>query len=119
MTKKQIKLPTPKGINFHYNKKASIWLIKLGKEEVTMRQEELFNLALFAANEEELADLESIKDRDLSCYVRQHTIELSKNMKKGEKVVARCETNVPTLVEKHWVAKLEQKLKDEMVVKVL
>lgn len=105
-----------KNISFDYDKKENVWKIKLGGETTTMRQEDIFALALFGAKEEELADLESIKDRDLSCYVRQHTIELSKNMKKGEKVTARCETNVPVMVENHWKDKLEKKIRDGVYI---
>ena len=40
-----------KNISFDYDKKENVWKIKLGGETTTMRQEDIFALALFGAKE--------------------------------------------------------------------
>lgn len=69
--------------------------IEIGGEEAVIPIKYLYSFVFMVANHEQQDNLMPIKQTLIRKIVKQHRIMAKKNIKKGEYVVARCETNVP------------------------
>ncbi len=69
--------------------------IDVGGREAVVPIKYLYSFVFLVANHEQQDDLMPIKQTLVRKIVKQHRILAKKDIKKGEYVVARCETNVP------------------------
>lgn len=69
--------------------------IEIGGKEAIIPIKYLYSFVFMVANHEQQDNLLPIRHTLVRKIVKQHRIMAKKNIKKGEYVVARCETNVP------------------------
>lgn len=89
-------------VNFSTDKKLKKYVkITIGKQSSTISIKDLHGLVLAIADIEQKADLLPYKTLYSKKLIRSHVVELTQDVKKGETVSIRCETDVPlTIYEK-------------------
>lgn len=60
---------------------------------------ELYALTFMLVDDEKQQEMMPIRKTQVRIYERQHRIQLKKNMKKGEIVVANCKIDIPLVIE--------------------
>ena len=95
-------MPTVSGekeIGFEYKPaNDGLWEVTLAGKKATVKQKDLFALVFYAANTDQVDKLTPVQNTQVNIYVRKHKIKLLRDMRKGEEVIARCETPVETIV---------------------
>lgn len=61
--------------------------------------QKLYALIFMIVDDEKQQEMMPIRKTQIRIYERQHRIQLKKNMKKGEIVVANCKIDVPLVIE--------------------
>lgn len=106
-----------KEVGFEYIPKGEgQWEITLGGKKAKIKQADLFSLVFYAANADQTDKLTPIQNTRVTMYVRKHKIKLLKDMRKGEEVIARCETPVETIVEQGIKGILDKKKESSILV---
>ena len=72
---------------------------------------ELYGLTFMLVGEKEQGEMMPVRKTEVRVYERQHKIQLSKNMKKGEIVVANCRVEVPLIVEEGLYGLIKKRAK--------
>lgn len=73
---------------------------RIGKHEVMVSLAELWGFCFMVADEETQEKLLPVRQTEVMHYEKIHTIQLKKDMKRGQVVRARCHIDVPlTVVE--------------------
>ena len=62
---------------------------------------DLYGLVFMLVGEKEQQEMMPVRKTDIRVYERQHRIKLSRDMRKGEIVVANCKVSVPTRIEEN------------------
>ena len=73
--------------------------VKMGSKEAVFKLEDLFGFIFLSVSPEKQSELMPVRKTTITKYVRQHTVEAKKDIKRGEKIVVNCEIDVPTVVE--------------------
>lgn len=72
--------------------------VTMGSEEAIISVKDLYSFIFVIANAEQQEQLTPVKQTLVRKIQKLHKIRAKKDIKKGEFVVARCETNVPVEV---------------------
>ena len=67
-------------------------------ESTKIKMDDLFGFVFVAVDSEKQTDLIPVRHTTVTKYVKQHTIQVKKDMKNGEQIVVNCEIDVPTTV---------------------
>lgn len=105
-----------KEVGFEYLPGKEAWEITVAGKRAVITQKDLFSLVFYAANTDQVEKLTPVQNTQVTMYVRKHKIKLLKDMKRGEEVVARCETPVETIVEQGLRGIVEKKKKSSILL---
>ena len=61
--------------------------------------EDLYGMIFVICSEEQQLNMMPVRQTTIRKLVRWHTVEVKKDMKRGERIVVKCETDVPMTVE--------------------
>lgn len=85
-------------VNAYRNNKQ--WIkITLGGKTAVILKDELWNFVFSIVTADKQAKMVPVKQEEMVKYVKQHTVELQKDMKKGDIMAVNCEVNVRQEVE--------------------
>ena len=71
----------------------------LNGENVMVGHKELYDFIFATSDLDKLAELIPVRKLEMTRYFRQHNVEATKDIKKGEKIIVNCEIDVPTIVK--------------------
>lgn len=69
--------------------------IKMGDKQAIVSMDELHAFVFAVATDEQKADLVPVRQVKVEKIMKWHLVEAKKDIRKGEKIKVRCETNVP------------------------
>ena len=69
--------------------------IRLAGNEAVISLDELHAFVFAVATEDQQADLIPVRQVEVQKVMKWHLVEAKKDIRKGEKIKVRCETNVP------------------------
>jgi len=72
--------------------------ITIGNKISVIKRDELWNFVFSIVTADKQQQMVPVIKQEMLQYVKQHTVELQKDMKKGEVVAVNCKVNVPELV---------------------
>lgn len=72
--------------------------VKMGSEEAIIPLSEIYSFILIAGTPEQQDSLIPIKQTLVKKIIKRHVVMAKKDIKKGEMINVRCETNVPVEV---------------------
>lgn len=70
--------------------------VTMGKEEAIIPLEDIYGFIMIAGTPKQQDDLLPIKQTLVKKIIKRHVVMATKDIKKGEMINVRCETNVPT-----------------------
>ena len=74
--------------------------------------EDLYGLVFVMCDPEQQMDMMPVRHTTIRKLVRWHTVEVKKDMRKGERLIVKCETDVPMTVEEGLRADVFKKRKE-------
>lgn len=72
--------------------------VKMGEEEAILPLEDIYGFMLIAGTPQQQDNLIPVTQTVVNKIIKRHTIKVTKDIKKGEFLNVRCETNVPVEV---------------------
>ena len=72
--------------------------VKMGSEEAIIPLQDIYAFMLIAGTPEQQDNLLPVKQTLVNKIVKRHVVQAKKDIKKGEMINVRCETNVPVEV---------------------
>lgn len=69
--------------------------VNMGSEEAIIPLQEIYGFIMIAGTPEQQDNLMPIKQTTVKKIIKRHVVQLKKDLKKGEFMNVRCETNVP------------------------
>ncbi len=90
--------------------------VTVGEKEAIIKISDLYAFVFTIVNDKEQEDLIPIKKVLMRKLVRQHVIRATKDIKSGETIVSRCETDIPVEI---WKAALLLKGKSQIPVEAV
>lgn len=72
--------------------------VRIGKESLVVDLKDLFFFVFTAGTTEMQSDLMPVRQTQVYKQIKQHRILLKRDVKKGEYIVANCETDIPVSV---------------------
>ena len=69
--------------------------VTMGKEDAIINIKELYSFMFVIANAQQQEQLMPVKQETVRKIVKRHVVKVTKDIKKGEMLNVRCETNVP------------------------
>lgn len=79
----------------NYDKKHKDYVkITIGGKVSVINRDDLWHFIFSIVSAEKQQQMVPVKKQEFEQYIKQHTIELQKDMKKGETVVVHCHVNV-------------------------
>ncbi len=98
-------------VNFSDDKKLKRYVkMTIGEQSAVIAIKDLHNFVMAVANINQLADLLPFKTIYTKKLIRSHVVELNQDVKQGETVTIRCETDVPLSIYE----KLEQEQREKL-----
>ena len=87
-------------LELNWNKKVKPTDVKVtvGKEELVIDLKDLFYFVFTAGTADMQADLMPVRQTKVYKQIKQHRILINRDIKKGEYIVANCETDIPVSV---------------------
>ena len=72
--------------------------VKMGSEEAIIPLQDIYSFMLIAGTPEQQDNLIPVKQTMINKIIKRHVVAAKKDIKKGELINFRCETNVPVEV---------------------
>lgn len=72
--------------------------VTMGKEEAIIPLEDIYGFIMIAGTPKQQDDLLPIKQTLVKKIIKRHVVQATKDIKKGEMINFRCETNIPVEV---------------------
>ncbi len=69
--------------------------VKMGSEEAIIPLQDIYSFMLIAGTPEQQDNLIPVKQTTVEKIIKRHVVMAKKDIKKGEMINVRCETNVP------------------------
>jgi hypothetical protein len=117
--KNKVEFPTKGGskvemeINFSSDKD-KVKIIVDGREGIISKKD-LYPFVFVIADEETQSKLMPVQRTTIRKYVKQHRVELLKDMKKGDVMVVNCEVDVPLTVEQGLSGIIDNKKRSKLI----
>ena len=100
-------------VNFSTDKKLKKYVkITIGKQSAIVAIKDIHELALAICDIEQKADLLPYKTLYSKKLIRSHVVELTQDVRKGETVSIRCETDVPLTIYQKLEKEALEKLRN-------
>lgn len=95
-------------VNFDQNRRDLI-KITLGNKISLIKKDDLWNFVFTIVKTDQQQQMIPVRKEEMEQYVKQHTVELQRDMKKGEIMAVNCKVNVRQEVADTVRRELEEK----------